>query len=62
MCVQFLHAINDYVTNIADTQANASFALGELISRPSTAAVHWYTATFDGVQNADNGAAGPTAR
>lgn len=60
--MQFVHTVDNYVENIAETQDNASFELGKLISRPSSAAVHWHQGTFDGVQYSTEDAVGATTR
>lgn len=45
--MQFVHTVDDYVENIAESQSNATFELGTLNTRPSSAAVHWYRGAFN---------------
>jgi hypothetical protein len=60
--MQFVHTVDDYAENIADTQRDATFELGKLIIKPSSAAVHWYHASWAGVRYATDQPAAAATR
>ena len=46
--MQFVHSIQDYVTDIAAAQQAASFELAAVDTDRTSSAVHWYSARFQG--------------
>jgi hypothetical protein len=45
-CMQFVHSVADFAEGAAESQENASFALGDVVRGNNTAAVYWHSAAF----------------
>lgn len=46
--MQFVYAVEQYVSDVARDQVAADFQLGSIVTEKTSSAVHWYAADFRG--------------